>query len=131
MPDFTKSPPALVERFAALTSDLPGVEPRQMFGYPSLFVGGNLVTGLHKGWWFVRLGEADRAELLRLGAGPFEPMPGRAMGGYLVLPPDVFADDAAVLRWVDRAIAFGRSLPPKAPKAAKGPKPRKASPARG
>lgn len=96
-----------------------------MFGYPSLFVGGNLVTGLHKGWWFVRLGEADRAELLRLGAGPFEPMPGRAMGGYLVLPPAVFRDDAAVLQWVDRAIEFGRSLPPKAPRAAKSrPRPR-------
>ena len=116
MPDFTKSPPELVERFDALTSPLPGVERRQMFGYPSLFVGGNLVTGLHKGWWFVRLGEADRAKLLELGAGPFEPMPGRAMGGYLVLPPDVFGDDAAVLRWVGRAIEFGRSLPPKSPK---------------
>ena len=119
MPDFTKSPPELVERFDALTSTLPGVERRQMFGYPSLFVGGNLVTGLHKGWWFVRLGEADRAELRQLGAGPFEPMPGRAMGGYLVLPLDVFADDAAVLGWVDRAIGFGRSLPPKSPKAPK------------
>jgi TfoX/Sxy family transcriptional regulator of competence genes len=121
MPDFTKSPPELVERFDALISTLPDVERRQMFGYPSLFVGGNLVSGLHKGWWFVRLGDTDRAELLRLGAGPFEPMPGRAMGGYLVLPPDVFADDAAVLQWVDRAIAHGRSLPPKP---AKAPKPR-------
>lgn len=125
MPDLTKSPPELVERFDGLTSSLPDAERRQMFGYPSLFVGGNLVTGLHKGWWFVRLGEADRAELLRLGAGPFEPMPGRAMGGYLVLPPAVFRDDAAVLQWVDRAIEFGRSLPPKAPRAAKSrPRPR-------
>jgi len=119
MPDFTKSPPELVDRFRALTSVLPDTEQRQMFGYPSLFVGGNLVTGLHKGWWFVRLGEADRAELAQLGAGPFEPMPGRAMGGYLVLPPEIFADDAAVLGWVDRAIAYGRSLPPKAAKAPK------------
>jgi TfoX/Sxy family transcriptional regulator of competence genes len=124
MPDFTKSPPELVERFTALTSALPDTERRQMFGYPSLFVGGNLVTGLHKGWWFVRLGETDRAELLQLGAGPFEPMPGRAMGGYLVLPSDVFADDAAVLRWVDRAINYGRSLPPKTAKAPKPKTPR-------
>ena len=117
MPSFAKSPPELVERFATIAAELPEVERRQMFGYPCLFVGGNLVTGLHQAAWFVRLGDADRTELQQLpGAGPFEPMPGRAMGGYVVLPNAVVADDAAVRCWVDRAIAFGRGLPPKASK---------------
>ena len=120
MPSFSKSPPWLVERFTAVTAQLPDVERRQVFGYPCLFVGGNMATGLHGAAWFVRLAETDQAELLRLpGAGPFEPMPGRPMGGYAVLPSSVFADDPALRGWVDRAIAFGRSLPPKAPKASK------------
>lgn len=124
MPSFSKSPPDLVERFRAVTADLPDVERRQMFGYPCLFVGGNMVTGLHQAAWFVRLADKDRAELLRLpGAGPFEPMPGRPMGEYLVLSPAVVADNSAVRTWVELAIEFGRTLPPKAPRASK-PKPR-------
>lgn len=132
MQHFSKSPPELVARFAAmtaaLTAALPDVERRQMFGYPCLFVSGNLVTGLHQAAWFVRLADTDRAELLQLpGAGPFEPMPGRPMGGYLVLPPDVTVDDAAVRGWVERAVAFGRTLPPKAPRTSRAARARKPS----
>lgn len=120
MPGFSKSPPELIERFGAITAGIPDAERRQMFGYPCIFLGGNMITGLHESAWFVRLGEPDRAELLRQpGAGPFEPMPGRAMGGYLVLPPSIIADDGAARSWVERAMDFGRSLPPKAPKASK------------
>ena len=118
MPGFAKSPPELVERFISLTADLPGAERRQMFGYPCLFVGGTMVSGLHGSDWFVRLAERDRDELLgHDGAGPFEVMPGRPMAGYLVLPTSIIADGAAVQGWVQRAIAFGQALPAKAPKA--------------
>jgi TfoX/Sxy family transcriptional regulator of competence genes len=120
MPGFSKSPPELVERFGLLTADLPDAEARQMFGYPAVFVGGNLVTSLHETRWIVRLPEDDRVTLLALpGTGPFEPMPGRPMNGYVALSPPIVDDDAAVRHWVDRAMAFGRSLPPKAPKQSK------------
>lgn len=118
MPGFSKSPPELIERFDGITAEIADAERRQMFGYPALFVGGYHVTGLHEGNWVIRLAETDRAELLSIpGAGPFEPMPGRTMGGYAVLPPSIVADDGAVRGWVERAIAHARSLPPKAPKA--------------
>lgn len=121
MPDFSKSPPELVERFDAITSDIAGTERRQMFGYPALFVGGYHVTGLHQSTWVVRLAEADREELLAIpGSSAFEPMPGRAMGGYVVLPPAITTDDEAVRGWVERAIEYGRSLPPKEPRKRKG-----------
>lgn len=120
MPGFSKSPPDLIERFGAITGEVPDVERRQMFGYPCIFVGGNTITGLHESAWFVRLAEPDRVELLAVpGIGPFEPMPGRAMGGYVVLSPTIIDDDDAARGWVERAIAFGRSLPPKTPKASK------------
>lgn len=120
MPSFSKSSPELVERFSAITAAIPDVERHQMFGYPCLFVGGNMVTGLHGSAWFVRLGEPDAGELLRLpGAGPLEVMPGRPMAGYAVLPPSIVGDDSAVGSWIERAIDFGRSLPAKSPKTAK------------
>ncbi len=124
MPGFAKSPPELVERFDTIAAEFPRAERRLTFGYPCLSVGGNMVTGLHEAAWFVRLGDADRAEALALhdGGGSFEPMPGRPMAGYAVLPHAVIDDDAAIRRWVERAIDFGATLPPKAPKAGSKPK---------
>ena len=117
MPGFAKSPPELVARFHAVTDKMPGAERRLMFGYPAVFVGGNMVSGLYESTWFVRLADAERVELLAVdGTGPVEIMPGRAMAGYVALPPALIADDASIRSWLDRAIGFGRSLPPKAPK---------------
>jgi TfoX/Sxy family transcriptional regulator of competence genes len=114
MPSFEKSPPDLVARFDAAAGRHPQAQRRQMFGYPALFVGGNLATGLFADTWMVRLGTEDLASLQALpGAGPFSPMPGRTMTGYATLPPDVVGDDTALDEWLDRALAFAGSLPAK------------------
>jgi hypothetical protein len=73
------SPPELIRRFDAAIPA--GVERRKMFGYSAAFLGGRLFAGLHQESVVLRLGPADRAELLAVpGAERFEPMPGRAMG---------------------------------------------------
>jgi TfoX/Sxy family transcriptional regulator of competence genes len=114
MPPFEKSPPELVARFDAVAERHAEAQRRKMFGYPALFVGGNLVTGLFADSWMIRLAETDLDELLGLpGAAPFSPMAGRTMKGYATLPPDVVADDAALDGWLDRAIALGKTLPAK------------------
>lgn len=118
MPGFEKSPPALIARFDAVAAEHPEVVRRMTFGSPCLYVGGNMVSGLHESGWFVRLDAASTAELGALdGAAPFSPMPGRPMTGYTLLPAAVIDDDAAIHDWVHRAIEFGATLPPKTPKA--------------
>jgi TfoX/Sxy family transcriptional regulator of competence genes len=120
LPGFEKSPPELVARFDAVAARFPEVERRLTFGYPCLYVGGNMVSGLHQSTWQVRLGGSDLAEAQALaGARQFEPMPGRPMTGYTLLPQAVIDDDDAIEDWVRRAIAFGATLPPKVPKARK------------
>jgi TfoX/Sxy family transcriptional regulator of competence genes len=117
MPGFAKSPPALLDRFDAVAAEYPDVVRRMTFGYPCLYVGGNMVSGVYEASWFVRLDAAATAELSALaGAGPFSPMPGRPMTGYTLLPSSVIDDDRAIREWVERAIDFGASLPPKTPK---------------
>jgi len=116
MPKWTKSPPQLIELFDAVMPG-PPAERRQMFGYPAAFVGGNMFAGLHEHRFVLRLGETDGAELLALGGSAFEPMAGRPMRGYVVAPPSLLADRAALGRWVGRALAHGASLPSKQPKA--------------
>ena len=116
MPKFTKSSPETVERFRSAVEDLgaPDITIKPMFGYKCAWIGGNMVTGLFADEWWVRLSEPDREALLELpGAHPFEPMPGRTMGRYVVLPTGVAADDAARAPWLDKAVAFTRTMPPK------------------
>ncbi len=113
MPSFEKSPADLVERFHEVLSTRPHASPRKMFGYPAAFVNGNLATGLHQASWFVRLSASDAAELLAAGGGSFEPMPGRPMRGYVVLPSAMSTDPLTAGVWVDRAIDHVATLPPK------------------
>ena len=108
------SPPELVAAFGELVARRPELTARKMFGYPAAFVGGHLTTCLHEHRWIVRLPDVARAALLdQPGAARFEPMPGRPMKEYVVLPAAILGDPAALDGWVDRAVAFVRTLPPK------------------
>jgi TfoX/Sxy family transcriptional regulator of competence genes len=115
---FEKAPAALVATFdrALLAA---GGERRQMFGYPCAFEQGQMFGGIFGPTLIVRLDEAAREAFLREGASPFEPMPGRRMKEYVVLPAAVVADDAALAGWFGKARAYARTLPPKAPRSAK------------
>ena len=66
--------------------------------------------GVHATGLFVKLPPDQAAELLAEGGKPFEPMPGRAMGGFFVLPEVVSAD------WVRRSYTYVLSLPANKPK---------------
>jgi TfoX/Sxy family transcriptional regulator of competence genes len=108
-------------------ADFPEATRRLTFGYPCLYVGGNMVTGLFGDSWHVRVGKDDTDELLRLpGARPFEPMPGRPMTGFTLLPETIVDDDAAIREWVGRAIAHVSTMPVQTPK----PRASKAKPAK-
>jgi TfoX/Sxy family transcriptional regulator of competence genes len=116
MPAFTKPPAELLDRFAAAVKALPDAEQRKMFGMPAAFARGQMFTGLFGPDWFLRLPDDGRREVEQLGGGPFEPMPGRGMKEYVVLPASVREDDAALERWLRRSLEYAVSLPPKKPK---------------
>jgi TfoX/Sxy family transcriptional regulator of competence genes len=108
------------ERFAGLVPEAPDVEVKPMFGNLGAFVHGNMFMGLFGPDIGVKLPEEERLELLAVpGAGPFGPAE-RPMSGYVTLPGDWAASQASA--WIDRALAYVASLPPKAPKAPKPPR---------
>lgn len=113
MPSFTKSPTALVERFEAVLSAFPDAQRRPMFGYPAAFVGGNMATSLFADRWVVRLPPDGIESAQAAGAEAFEPMAGRPMKGFVVVPRADVDDDAAIRSWVERGLALARSLPAK------------------
>ena len=112
-PSFTKSPPELVDRFAAVLERYPDATRKKMFGYPAAFVGGNMATGLFAEQWVVRLPDAEIEKAKADGAVGFEPTPGRPMKAFVVIPAADVADDAAIAGWVERGLAHAGSLPAK------------------
>lgn len=117
---WTKSPQALVDLFDESLPDDPRIERRKMFGYPAIFVQGNMCAGLFGDGMFARLSPQDRAALPGGGAS-FEPMPGRPMKDYALIPDDVIADEARLAMTLAQAVSFTAALPPKE-KPAKGAK---------
>src|SRR5215470_235063 len=82
------TPPGLVRMFDVLAASLRRAEQRRMFGYPALFVNGNMFAGLLRGRMVLRLAERDRDRFLELrGAAPFIAMGGRRMKHWVVVPP--------------------------------------------
>ena len=111
-----KTPEAVAERFHAAVAGIEGVEERKMFGFPAAFIGGNMVAGTFRDAILVRLAKPDLEAQLDAGWSTFEPMPGRPMTGYLLVPAEVAADAGALRGWVERAAEFVRTMPPKEPK---------------
>lgn len=115
MPAFTKPSAKTLEAFGHAVEGVAGVEHRTMFGYPSVFLNGNMLACVFQDRIMVRLSEADRvAATSDVGARPFEPSPGRAMKEYVELPARVADDPAALKSWVQRGRTYVQSLPKKA-----------------
>ena len=114
MEKWKPAPAAAVKAFESATSELPGADPRKMFGYSCVFAKGNMFAGLHEAGMVLRLPEEQRTEFLQLkGAKQFEPMPGRVMREYVVVPK-VLLDSPERLRvWVEKSLAYVSSLPAK------------------
>jgi TfoX/Sxy family transcriptional regulator of competence genes len=94
---------------------------KKMFGSTCYFANGQMVTGVHEDSIFLRLSETDREEFKGKyeGAANFEPMKGRPMKEYVIIPPYVYNDDTAIKPWIERSIEYVRSMPPKPQKAKK------------
>ncbi|MBI4261681.1 MAG: TfoX/Sxy family protein [Actinobacteria bacterium] len=107
---------ATKELFRSVVPDDPEVTVRPMFGNLAAFVGGTMFTGLYGPDLFVRLPDQDREALTEQGGAPFEPMPGRPMREYLLLPAAWRDEPERIEEWVARSLAWARGLPPKARK---------------
>ncbi len=101
------------EAFLSLLPPDPQVATRPMFGNMAAFVNGNMFAGLFGEALFVRLPDAEREAAIAQGGTDFEPMPGRAMKGYVTLPPKWRQDEAATRDWITRSLVWARDLPAK------------------
>jgi TfoX/Sxy family transcriptional regulator of competence genes len=103
------------DRFRSMVPVDPRVDVKPMFGNLGAFVNGNMFMGLFGPQVGVKLAPADADQLRTAGGGPFGPAE-RPMGGYVTLPAALIGtgDGAG---WVQAALEYVGSLPPKAAKA--------------
>ncbi len=117
---FPKADPAAIAFFHDLVPAAPNVVTKPMFGHVGAFVNGTMFMGVFGNRVLVRLAAAERERLLEEdGAGPFEPIAGRPMREYVLLPADWQDDPAQARPWVQRSFAYAGALPPKKKAAAK------------
>jgi len=102
----------LADRIRELVAAERGVDEKRMFGGLAFLVNGNMsVSASGKGGLLVRVDPRDTPGLLGEHVH-VAVMGGREMTGWLRVDADVL-DDACLAEWVDRGVAFARSLPAK------------------
>jgi TfoX/Sxy family transcriptional regulator of competence genes len=107
-----KSPPGLMAAFEKAKPVDASVTSRPMFGYPALFLDGNMFAGTYQEKIVVRLGD-DRTISGAKTAKAFEPMPGRVMKEYVVVPDAVIKSPTKLRAWIDHAHEYAKTLPAK------------------
>ncbi|KUM27084.1 hypothetical protein AU467_17905 [Mesorhizobium loti] len=106
------TPDPMVERLRAALGARAFTE-QKMFGGTCFMINGNMLIGTSKRGLLVRVGkDAHAAAAARPHASPME-MGGRSMEGYVHVAPEGTATDADLRGWLDRALAFVATLPPK------------------
>ena len=100
----------LADRIRGLVSGEANVTEQKMFGGLAFLVNGNMaVAASGQGGILVRVDPAESAELVESTAAEEMVMRGRSMAGWLRVDP---AEDE-LPRWVERGVAYARSLPAK------------------
>jgi TfoX/Sxy family transcriptional regulator of competence genes len=112
------APAELVRRFDDAIKGFPQAKPKKIFGYPAAFVNGNMMAGLFQDSMMVRLAPDDLAAFREAtGAELFEPMPGRVMREYAVVPQSIVKSEAKLRRVLADSLRHASSLPAKVAKA--------------
>jgi TfoX/Sxy family transcriptional regulator of competence genes len=103
----------LAQRLREQLAATGGVSEKQMFGGIAFLVDGNMCVGVIGEELIARVGlDATDAALERPGSRLFD-FSGRPMKGWITVAPDALEDDAALAGWIDDALGFVRTLPPK------------------
>lgn len=110
----------MIEFFDSILPSSSKVERKKMFGCPVGFINGNMLMGLHNDRIVLRLAEKEREDFIReYNAEIFEPMPGRKMREYIVVPENLLTNISSLKTWCEKSYEYASKLKPKETKAKK------------
>ena len=103
----------LAARIRDLLADEAGVAEKKMFGGLAFLINGNMaVAASGQGGLLVRVDPAESAELVETTPATEMEMRGRSMAGWLRLE-SAERESNELVSWVNRGVAYARSLPAK------------------
>jgi len=89
----------------------PRIKVRPMFGNVSAFVNGSMFMGLFGDDLFLRLSDKDNHELLENGGVVLEPMKGKPMKDYTLIPKTWSNEPSKVRLCTSKSLAWASKLP--------------------
>jgi TfoX/Sxy family transcriptional regulator of competence genes len=104
----------LADRLREALQDESGVTEKRMFGGLAFLVQGNMaVSASSHGGLLLRVDPEDTDALVTGAHVARAVMQGRAMDGWLRVDVEAVETDDQLRQWVERGVAYARSLPPK------------------
>ena len=105
---------ALAERIRDLVAEERGVTEKKMFGGLAFLVNGNMaVAASGQGGLLVRVDPDQSETLVKKSGARLMEMRGREMPGWLRVDAEQVRMNRQLAAWVERGVAFARSLPAK------------------
>ncbi len=103
----------LAERTRTKLKSTKGLTEKKMFGGVGFLVNGNMACGVNKQDLIVRLNDEDFESSLKQTHVRIFDMTGRPMRGWILVSGQGTATDKALEGWIEKGVAFARSLPAK------------------
>ena len=104
---------ALAQRIRVALKGKRGLEEKRMFGGVAFMLKGHMCCGVEKDRLMVRVAHDRYEALLRRPHARVMDFTGRPLRGFLFVDAGGCKTSAAVAFWVDHAIRFAQSQPPK------------------
>lgn len=104
----------LADRIRELIGDDPALTEQKMFGGLGFMIAGNMaIAASGQGGVLVRVDPAESDKLVDTTKAEVAIMRDRPMTGWLRVAAEHVRSKRELAKWVDRATAYARSLPPK------------------
>ncbi len=103
----------LAKRIRTKLKSRSGMTEKRLFGGIGFLVEGNIACGVHKQDLIVRLSNEDFDLAIKDANVMVFDISGRPMKGWILVSSRGYASDASLHDWINKGIAFARSLPPK------------------
>ncbi|MBW3535216.1 MAG: TfoX/Sxy family protein [Gemmatimonadetes bacterium] len=103
----------LADGIRSRLAGLPDVEEKRMFGGIAFMVGGHMCCGVLGERLMLRLGDAGAARALEEPHTAPMDFTGRVMRSMAFVEPEGWREPGELAAWVDRALDFVGTLPPK------------------